>query len=240
MEIIPLSCVVLDDEPLAVELLTAYVLKTPRLILKQSFTDSLQALDYLSHHPVDLLFLDVQMPELNGIQLMKILKGKPKVILTTAYSEFAVDGFEYNAVDYLMKPVSFERFLVAVSKVNRDLPSSVSSVMEHHSSGNGPEYLFIKSGYKVHKVLYSEIDFLEGLRDYVAVHVDGKKLLTQQSMKSFEEVLPHDRFVRIHKSYIIALSKIEFTERNRVKVAGELLPVSDTYKTDFHSRISEK
>jgi DNA-binding LytR/AlgR family response regulator len=227
-----LGCVILDDEPLAARLIADYVDKTPGLTLLETFTSSILALDYLQQNPVDVLYLDVQMPDLNGIQLMKVLRGKIKVVLTTAYPEYAVDGFEYNATDYLLKPISFERFLVSVQKILQEPIPIVPLEKEE-------DFIFIKSGYRTHKIRFDEISYLQGFRDYVAVHVNGKKMLTQQGMNSFETVLPKSKFVRIHRSYIIAVEKIEYLEKRRVYIGGIPLPVSETYKSGLDSLTGE-
>jgi two-component system LytT family response regulator len=224
-------CVIVDDEPLAVSLLVGYAEKTPSLVLGKTFTNPIEALHHIHEHGADVVFLDVQMPELNGIQLMKILGDKTRVILTTAYPEFALDGFEHDAIDYLLKPISFERFQAAVEKMkSRVLPNTVAIPT--------PDYIFVKSEHRLLKIMLSEILYFEGLRDYVAIHVAGKKkILTLQSMKSFEESLPAPRFMRIHKSYLISMDKIEFIERSRVYIAGNPLPVGDGYKEQLMLRI---
>lgn len=224
-------CIVVDDEPLAVSLLAGYAKKTPSLVLEKTFTNPIEALHYVNESAVDVVFLDVQMPEINGIQLMKILGNKTRIILTTAYPEFALDGFEYDAIDYLLKPISFERFQAAVEKMK-------TRIVPQLPSPPTQDFIFVKSEHRLLKIMLSEILYFEGLRDYVAIHLMGKKkILTLQSMKSFEESLPSQKFMRIHKSYLIALDKIEFIERSRVYIAGNPLPVGDGYKEQFMTRV---
>jgi len=223
-------CVILDDEPLAVSLMEAYVKQRPELQLAATFTDAIAALKYLQTQHCDLLFLDIQMPDLSGIQVMKILHGQTQIILSTAYPEFALEGFEHNAADYLLKPVSRERF-------DRGVDKFLSTVAKKEMR-KAPDFLFVKSEHRLLKVMLDDILWLEAMRDYVAIHhTQGKKILTLQSLRSFEEMLPTDAFMRIHKSYIVALAKISFVERNRVFVQDHPLPVSDSHRTAFMLRI---
>jgi len=226
----PFRCVILDDEPLAVALVEAYVKQRPELLLAATFTNPVAALKYVQTHPCDLLFLDIQMPELTGIQVMKILEGQTQIILTTAYPEYALEGFEHSAVDYLLKPVSRERFDRAVDKY---LSAAVKKEVR-----KAPDFLFVKSEHRLLKVMLDDILWLEAMRDYVAIHhTKGRKILTLQSLRSFEEILPHDAFFRIHKSYIVALPKISFVERNRVFIQDQPIPVSDSHRAAFLMRI---
>ena len=229
-----IRCVVVDDEPLAVQLISEYVNKTPELELAATFSNPLDALKWLQNNSADLLFLDVQMNELTGVQLMKILGGNIHVILVTAYPEYAVDGFEYNALDYLLKPVSFDRFLVAIRKYHavHQKTASIASPRTDEES-----HLFVKTEYKILRIPYDDILYLQGLRDYVAIHTKEKKILTLQSLRSFEDTLPTERFVRIHRSYIISLKQINYVERNRVYLGKTPLPISDSYRESFSKAI---
>jgi two-component system, LytTR family, response regulator len=231
-----IRCVVVDDEPLAAQLISEYVNKTPELELAATFSNPLDALKWLQNNPADLLFLDVQMNELTGVQLMKILGGNIHVILVTAYPEYAVDGFEYNALDYLLKPVSFDRFLVAIRKYHL-VHQKTSSIASHRTDEES--HLFVKTEYKILRIPYDDILYLQGLRDYVAIHTKEKKILTLQSLRSFEETLPKERFVRIHRSYIISLKQINYVERNRVYIGKTPLPISDSYRESFSKAIQK-
>jgi len=227
-----LEVVIVDDEPLAVILLSDYVEKHPQLKLKQSFKDPIVALQYLQTSSCDLLFLDIQMPGLTGVQLMRILPADIPVIITTAFPEFALDGFEQNAIDYLLKPISFERFNRGVEKylTRMSAPEEIKKA----------DFIFVKSGHRIQKVMLSDILWFEGMRDYVAIHTSGKKrILTLQKMKSFEDTLPPTEFVRIHKSYLISISKIDFIEKNAVRINHNSLPVSETYRSAFLMRLKE-
>lgn len=222
-------CLVIDDEPLALNILAGFIRSTSGLLLVDVTTNPVHGLRRVQAGEADLVFLDIQMPELSGIQFMQLVANQCKIILTTAYPEFAIDGYEYNALDYLLKPISFERFLKAIQK----LPALPGKLPEQ------PGYIFVKSEYKLLRVEINEIFYLESLRDYVAIHtIDGNKILTLQSLASFEKELPAHLFCRIHKSYIIALNKISFIEKSKVVINNQYLPVGEFYKTDFWKRIN--
>ena len=225
-----LNCIILDDEPLAVKLLKEYVGKLPDLNLVYAGTDVYAALQLAQEGKADLIFLDIQMPELTGIQFMKILNGKCKIILTTAYEEYALQAFDLDVVDYLLKPFSPDRFQVAVQKARERL-----------APGTGKEpvrdHIFVKSEYRMIRINLRDIFYFESLRDYVAIHHRDGKTLTLQSLRSFEEELPPRDFVRIHKSYLISLSQIQAIERRRVIIQDQYLPIGDTYLAGFKKRV---
>jgi len=227
-----LTCIILDDEPLAVKLLKEYASAVPDLEIRFAGTDVYKALQVASEG-VDVVFLDIQMPDLTGIQFMRIVEGKCKIVLTTAYQEYAVQAFELDVVDYLLKPFSRERFLMAVQKV-RDRMSDAAT-------NNQPpcDFIFVKSEYRMLKINLRDIYYLESLRDYVAIHYAGGKTLTLQSLRSFEEELPAAGFIRIHKSYIISMMHIQAIEKKRVVIRDQHLPVGDTYWSEFRQRIPE-
>lgn len=225
-----LRCLVIDDEPLALQILADYIQQTKGLVLIDTTTNPLKGLERVQRKEVDVVFLDIQMPELTGIEFMQKTEGLCQVILVTAYPEFAIDGYEYNAIDYLLKPVSFERFTRAVQKL--PLAAKPGETVK-------PDHIFVKSEYKLLRVELNAVLYFESLRDYTAIHLtNGNKILTLQSLSSFEKELPGSQFVRIHKSYIIALNKIDFIEKNRVIIKNNYLPVGDTYKSNFQKRIS--
>ncbi|MDZ4752091.1 MAG: LytTR family DNA-binding domain-containing protein [Flavobacteriales bacterium] len=231
-----IRCLVLDDEPLAAQLLSEYIKQTPGLELAGIFTKPLDALQWIENNSADILFLDVQMPQITGVQVMKILNGKLQVILVTAYPEYAIEGFEYNALDYLVKPAAFERFLVAIQKfhgIHNKVKTNTTAKTEEES------HLFVKAEYKILRIPFDDILYLQGLRDYVAIITKEKKILTLQSLRSFEESLPSERFMRIHRSYIISLNQVNYVERNRVYIQSTPLPISDTYKPTFNQRINK-
>ena len=222
-------CIVIDDEPLALNVLAGFIRRTSELLLVDVTTNPVTGLLSVQAGEADLVFLDIQMPELSGIQFMQLAANQCKVILTTAYPEFAIDGYEYNALDYLLKPISFERFLKAIQK----LPTLPGKLPEQF------DYIFVKSEYKLMRLEINEILYLESLRDYVAIYtIGGNKILTLQSLASFEKELPPHLFCRIHRSYIIALNKISFIEKSKVVINNHYLAVGEFYKTDFWKRIN--
>lgn len=227
------QCLLIDDEPLALQLLGDYLEKTAGLSLLGAFSNPIEALQFTYTNSPDLIFLDIQMPELTGIQLLKIFQQKHPVILTTAYQQYAMDGYEHDVIDYLLKPISYDRFLVAIQKFQQ----RKSAVSEAPIVTNSKHYIFVKSEYRVLRINLSDILFLEGLGDYVAIHTSKGKILTLENMKHFAAVLPIQQFMRVHKSYIIAFSKIDFIERNRVVIKDQRIPISDTYKKDFWQQI---
>lgn len=235
-----LTCVVVEDEPLARKLLTEYIQNTPSLHLLQSFGNPLEALEFLRNNTIDLLFSDIQMKEITGISLLKLLKQKPLVILTTAYSEYALEGYDLDVTDYLLKPITFERFLKAVEKVqSRVSPGTVAQEESSPPSVNS-EFFFFKDGTKMLKVRLTDILYIQGLKDYVKVVTKEKQIVSLQTMKSLEESLPSHQFIRIHNSTIVALEAIEEIERDRVKIGKEYFPVSDSYKKEFKDWVEGK
>ncbi|WP_276479800.1 LytR/AlgR family response regulator transcription factor [Paraflavitalea pollutisoli] len=236
-----ISCVVVDDEPLALKLLADYVNKTPFLQLRTQTTNPFEAIELIQAGGVDLLFLDIQMPELTGLQLMKVIGHKCKVILTTAYPDYALDGYEFDVIDYLLKPITFDRFLVAAHKARERLVTEPAVVIQAAPPTEPVAgYIFVKTEYKIQKIDLADILYMEGLRDYVAIHTPAGKVLTLQSMRSFQEQLPERQFMRVHKSYLVALDKIEFIERNRIVIAGQYIPVGETYQEQFQQRLNIK
>ncbi len=230
-----LNCIIIDDEPLAIDLLKDYVSKTQFLKLLNSFTNPIEAMHFVNGNNVDLILLDIQMPELTGIQFMKIMQNKSNFILTTAYDKFAIEGYEYNVIDFLLKPITFERFMAAANKARGRLVNLSNS--DKLTTLKSKDYIFVKSEYKIQKVNLSDILYLEGMGDYINVQRSTGKLLTLENIKSFHERLPNSRFLRVHKSYIISLEKIDFIERNRVKIGDKLIPISNTYQKDFWKRV---
>lgn len=229
-----IKCLIIDDEPLAVKLLKDYAAKIPDLEIMMAGSDAFAGLQLAQNGEADLIFLDIQMPELTGIQFMKVLNGKCKIILTTAYEEYALQAFDHDVVDYLLKPFSLERFMMAVQKA-RERIGQGKPVPEAAK----PDYIFVKSEYRIIKIELKDILYFESLRDYVAIHtISAGKILTLQSLRSFEEALDGKDFLRIHKSYIIAIDKISSIERKRVIIQGTYLPVGETYLDNFWKRLS--
>lgn len=228
----PLRCVVVDDEPLAVGLLAQYIGKTPGLTLVFKTTHVLEALSVIEQGEADLLFLDIHMPELSGMQFMKIIGNRCKVILTTAYPQYALEGYEHDVVDYLLKPFSFDRYMMAVVKAKERLEQKTAA-----PASEPPDHIFIRAEYRIQKLNFDAILYIEGLRDYVAFHTPAGKVLSLESMKKMETLLPAGTFIRIHKSYIINRNKIEFLDRGKVIINGQYLPVGDTYRERFMAQL---
>ena len=229
-----LTCIIVDDEPLARNLLTEYVRKIPYLELVEVCASPLAALEVLRRQPVDLLFLDIQMPEITGLTLLKVLQQKPLVVFTTAYSEYALESYDLDVVDYLLKPISFDRFLRAVEKANqRKATAAAAPVAETVGKEPASRYIFVKDGTKLVKIRLSDILYVEGLKDYVALHTRQQKIVTLQRLKNLETQLPADHFIRIHHSYIVSLEGIDSVHKDKVQVGKVFLPISDTYRKPF-------
>lgn len=244
-----IDCIAIDDEPLALDIIRDYAHKVPFLNLVNTFDNALESLDFLKHHKVDLLLLDIQMDDLTGIQLLNVLKQKPMVIFTTAYDKFAIQGYELDAIDYLLKPISFERFLRAVDKAyDRLAPRFEPVVIEplpvknQNNSGHttNDDYFFVKTEFHLEKVKFSDILFIEGMGDYLLIQTLAGRIMTLQNFKKIEEVLPQGLFQRVHKSYIVAMDKIQKIERNRIYINQKIIPISDTYKKSFYDVLEGK
>jgi two-component system LytT family response regulator len=239
-----ITCIIVDDEQPAIDVLEHYVKQIPSLELLASFTNPLQALQLLNERPVDLLFLDIQMPEISGIDLIRAIRGRSKVILTTAYSEFVSEGFELEVADYLLKPVPFPRFLKAIQRVQQlqDEPAAPGHAPEDNDAAD--DYFFVKTELKgkMLKINFKDIDYIEGMKNYVAIHHDGTRTVALLNMKDLEDRLPARYFMRIHRSYIIALEKIVAIEGNTVflRKVREGILLGETYKTAFLERMKGK
>lgn len=228
-----LKCCLLDDEPLAIKLLSGYVAKTPALELTLATTDPFKALAAVQSGQVDLILLDIQMPELTGIQFMKIIENKCGVIITTAYKDYALQGFEFDVIDYLLKPISFEKFHAAIQKATQRLNTQSPPKDYNH-------YLFVKSEHRLIKVNFDEIFYFESFRDYITIHTTFDKIMTLQSLRSFEETLPPDKFLRIHKSHLIAIDKITAIENNRILINNTFLPIGEVYRDQVFTKLQLK
>lgn len=233
------TCLIVEDEPLARNLLTEYVKKVSFLNLVKACSNPMEALDVLRTHSIDILFLDIQMPEITGITLLKILQKKPAVILTTAYSEYALESYELDVVDYLLKPITFDRFLKAVDKATQRINAPVQQTVEKPAGESGPDFVFVKDGTKLVKINFDDILYVEGLKDYVTIHTKTQKVVTLQRLKSLETQLPADKFIRIHHSFIIALKAIEVVHKGEVQIGNAMIPISDSYKKAFKDLIDK-
>jgi two-component system LytT family response regulator len=226
------SCIIIEDEPLALERTMGFVNKIPFLNLCGMFDNALNGLSYLKSNKVDLLFLDINMDELSGIELLENSKIDSQVIITTAYQKYALKGYELNVTDYLLKPFTFNRFLQAVNKAQENI--AVRNLDPQ------PDFIFVKTEYRLEKIMLDEIVYIEGMRDYRRIHAVNKKVMTLQNFSEFEKLIPPNIVCRVHKSYMVALNKIISIERNRIKIADQLIPVSETYKEVFFQFIRNK
>lgn len=229
-----LNCLIIDDEPLALQLLEDFVNKTPYLKPIGKFEEPLQALSVLESQKIDLLFLDIKMPDISGIDFYRSLVNKPEVIFTTAYSEYAIDGFELKAMDYLVKPISFEKFITACNRVK-------DFIEIKNQKDKTKEFFFINVSHKLHKIFYDDILYLEGYKDYTKVHLisSHNPLLILHNLKYFEDLLDKKQFIRIHRSYMVSLRKINTASRKSVTINNNSLPVSDNYRDSFFSLIEQ-
>lgn len=232
-----IKCIAIDDEPLALKQLSAYISKTPFLELLHSFGNAFDALHYLQENDVDLMFVDINMPDLNGLELVKALSKPPKIIFTTAYSEYALEGFKVDALDYLLKPIAYSDFLKAANKAQTwfDLQTPKQEIKADH------EFLLIKSEHKIVRINLSEIKYIEGMREYVRIHlINQKPVMTLVSMKKMEESLPGNSFMRVHRSYIVNLKRITTIERMRIIFdENTYIPIGEQYKKTFQQYLDE-
>ena len=232
-----LNCLIVDDEPLARNLLTEYVKKVPYLTLVKVCTGPVEAIEALRNHSIDLMFLDIQMPELTGISLLKTLQKKPLVILTTAYSEYALQNYELDVVDYLLKPITLERFLRAVDKANLRFRKAAAPEVTAQHAEPVSRFVFVKDGTKLVKINWDDILYVEGLKDYVTIHTRQQKVVSLQRLKTLEESLPADQFIRIHNSFIVSIKAIDSVHRDKVQIGQAMLPISDSYRKEFKDLI---
>jgi two-component system response regulator LytT len=235
-----LKCIAVDDEPLALDLISKFIDQTSFLSLEAKFDNAIQALGYLNQNDIDLIYLDIQMPDLSGMELARIIDGKnnlkkPKIIFSTAYNQFAIEGYKVDALDYLLKPFSYEEFLKASTKAYQYYENQSKQSSDKKENEKPTEYIFLKVEYSLVKVMLKEIAYIEAYKDYVKVFLTGKPnpLLSLSSMKSMEEMLPSDKFMRIHRSYIINLDQIDSVSRNTVNIGDTNISISENYKDNF-------
>lgn len=228
-----IKCLVIDDEPLAIDVLEDFIVKVPFLQLVKGCTSAMEAIEILHKEDIQLLFLDIQMPQISGVQFLKSLEYRPKVIFTTAYPDYALEGFNLDAVDYLLKPFTFERFLKAVNKAYQQ----INLQNKGNEVTTDKEYMFVKSGYDTVKVRFDEILYIEGLKDYVKIHTTGKTVIALMSMKQLEDTLP-DNFIRVHRSYIIDFNRISMVQKRKVFIDKVAIPIGEVYRDAFMERMS--
>jgi len=225
----PITCIIVDDEPLAVKLLESFVDKTPQLKLERSFTDSVEALAWLREHPVQLAFMDIQMPDMNGMELSHMLTGDTKIIFTTAFKEYAFESYEVSAIDFLLKPIRYNKFIAAVEKAEQWFS-------HQKETPSTPKTMFLRVDGELRQVNFDNILYVEGMKDYVRFHIEGERLplTTHMTMKAVEDALPTDAFMRINRSYVVRLDKIRTVDRNLcVYIGDEIIRVTDAYRDAF-------
>lgn len=233
-----LKTIAIDDEPLALRLIGDYIAKTPFLELAGIFDNPLDAIDFLSTQKADLIFADIQMPDLTGIEFVRSLEATPRIIFTTAYEKYALEGYKLNAIDYLLKPFSYEEFLRAAAKARKqaELEANALPTIEANS-----QFLFLKSEYKIRRINFNDIVYIEGLKDYIKVFIAGedKPILSLNSIKSLEQKLPQEKFMRVHRSFVVNLERINTIERSRIVYGKVYIPVSDQYKDKFQEYLDK-
>ncbi len=226
------TCIIIEDEPLALDKTKDFVNKVPFLELTATFDNALNGLAYLNSNKVDVLFLDINMDELSGIELLESSNITSQVIITTAYQEYALKGYELHITDYLLKPFTFNRFLQAVNKAQENLNQRITEKQL--------DFIFVKTENLLEKIMINDILYIEGMRDYLRIHTSTKKIMTLQSFNELEQLIPAQVVCRVHKSYMVAVNKIESIERSRIKIADQIIPVSETYKEAFLQLINSK
>jgi DNA-binding LytR/AlgR family response regulator len=237
-----IRCIAIDDEPPALVQMEEYISRVPFLELINKFDNGISALEFLKENEIDLIFLDIEMEGFTGIQMLKVIKNKPFVILTTAYDQYAIQAFDLDVTDYLLKPISFERFYKSVEKVY-----DIITEKKHQTTATPLQlvneeknYIFVKTEYRMQRVDFKDILYIEGLKEYLIIKMVTGRVITLQSFKHMEEMLPSSNFIRVHKSYMVAIDKIEFIERNRIKISDKLIPIGDTYKKVFYDTLGNK
>jgi DNA-binding LytR/AlgR family response regulator len=227
-----INCIIVEDEPIAQRKIEGYILRVPNLNLITKFDSGIEALGFLKTNTIDLIFLDIHMDKLSGIQLLEKEKIKSEVILTTAYDRYALKGFDLNVTDYLLKPFTFDRFIQSVEKAQGNLEGKRLTM--------GKPFVFVKIEHRFEKIFLNEISYIEGMRDYRRIHVNDRKIMTLQTFREFEQEIPQSVICRVHKSYMVSLDKILSVERDVIKIKDATIPISDTYKRDFMELIKHK
>lgn len=241
-----IRCLIIDDKPLAIDILADYAGKIPFLNLIATTTNPIEGLSIIREQKIDLVFLDVQMPELTGFQFLKIAGKQCLVVLTTAYSEYALDGFENDVVDYLLKPISFERFFRAAEKayrfLNQELIISISDQKDEKTAQHlaSSEFLFVKTEHRIQKVNIRDILYVEALQNYISFYTLTGRIMSLQPLKKIESLLPQNEFVRVHKSYIVSLRHVDSVERGRILIGEAIIPVGDSFRENFYKKVDQR
>jgi len=237
---ISINCIAIDDEPPALRQMEEYISKVPYINLVATFNDAIDAMNFLKVTPVDLMFLDIQMENLSGIELLKLLKVKPKVILTTAYDSYALQAFDLDVDDYLLKPISFERFMKAVEKIYTQLLAKKQLISNTpNENTDNKDYFFVKTEFRIQRIDFNDILYIQGMKEYLIIHMADEKVYTLQSFNAILSSLPGSNFVRVHKSYIVALNKISSIRKNKIYIGEKIIPVGSTYKESFIKSIEK-
>ena len=234
-----MNCIVVDDEPLAQDLLEDFINKVPFLDLKMKCKNAFEAIEIINGQTIDLVFLDIQMPKLSGVQLAESITNMPMIIFTTAFDKYAVESYDLDAIDYLLKPFTFERFLKSVNKAYAFFSKRKNKGENAEEEHGTDQFIFVNAEYSAIKINLDDILYIEGLKDYVKIYTGPKPILTLQSLKSLQEKLPKNNFIRVHRSYIISLNKIDSIQRNRIVIGEKRIPVGDTYKNEFYNKIGK-
>ena len=232
-----INCIAIDDEPLALDKMRQYIDKVDYLNLLQTFDNGIDALNFLKNNTVDLMFLDIQMEDLTGIQLLEAVIVKPKVIITTAYESYAIKGYELDVSDYLLKPISLQRFIKSVDKVYNKLTEDSSNPdrvsVSDTDNNKKDDFIFVKTEYRIEKINFKDILYVEGMKDYLQIHTEDKKIMTLLNFNKLLKHLPADNFIRVHKSYVVSVNKIKSVERKFISVRDVKIPIGDTYREHF-------
>ncbi|MDD4555367.1 MAG: LytTR family DNA-binding domain-containing protein [Bacteroidales bacterium] len=230
-----IRCIAIDDEPLALKKVASFSDRINGLTLVKTFDNALDAISFLKEEQVSLIFLDIQMEQFTGIQFLEAIKYHPQIIITTAYEQYALKGFEFNVTDYLLKPFSFDRFVQAVDRVMDNLMTGLNGKQEEEN-----DFFFVKTEYRLEKIFFADILFIQGMSDYLQIVTRTRKIMTLQNFKFMERKLKPPRFVRVHKSFLVAVNYIESIERNRIKIFDQMIPISITYRDNFFKLIDDK
>lgn len=243
-----IQCAIIDDEPLALGLLESYVNKTPSLTLCGKYSNAVLAMEKLTENPVDLLFLDIQMPDLNGLEFSRMIPERTRIVFTTAFDQYALNGYRVNALDYLLKPISYSDFMQAVNKAFnwfelqlKCLQTSSGKNTETESSDNIQDCIYVKSNYKLKRIELNKILYIEGLKDYIKIYLENEErpILSLASMRSIEEKLPNEQFMRVHRSFIVQKQKIKIIEKGRIIFGKNYIPISDSYKQELLNYVNK-
>lgn len=232
-----LNCVIIDDEPLAREVLASYLASATLVSLAGSFNNAFDAIEFLKVHAVDAMFLDIEMPEMSGIDLLKSLANPPITVFTTAFRDYAFEGYELGVIDFLLKPISNARFLASLEKI-KDFLSLKADNADFEISRNEPEFIFVKSGVQKIKLFFADVTYIQGLKDYAIIHTASSKIVIKGSVKSMQQLFPEPKFIRVHKSFIVAKENIRRIEKNRILIRDHQIPIGRNYKEELERKIS--